>query len=389
MQMRSISSGEKSRPGNAGGDVDKISLSDRRVLDGAHSSHRHIAQPTQARQTRPLSFAGAYVVAQHFYRFINPRRSMTDNPVQPPGGSHPLAGRLVSRIGYGAMQLEKPASSGSPDQREMALEVLRRAVTLGINHIDTANFYGDRVVNTLIHAALWPYPDDLVIVTKLGAAHAKDSQPALVAAQRPEDLRAGVEADLQSLGVEQLDIVNLRRLDRPPGITASGDQIVALDDQLAELTALCDEGKIGAIGLSNVSAEQLQQALPAGIACVQNLYSLVDRNDETVLQLCREHDIAWVPYFPLGGAFPGRPKVVEQPAVIAAAAQLEVTAAHVGLAWLLAHAPNILLIPGTSNVDHLVANVASGSIELSPETIAELDNLEPVAGGAQSWPART
>jgi hypothetical protein len=304
---------------------------------------------------------------------------MTDTTVQPPGGTYPLAGRPVSRIGYGAMQLEKPASSGSQDQREAALEVLRRAVTLGINHIDTASFYGDCVVNKLIHDALWPYPDDLVIVSKVGAAHANDSQPALVAAQRPEDLRAGVEADLQSLGVEQIDIVNLRRLDRPPGIAATGDQLVALDDQLAELAALRDGGKIGAIGLSNVSTEQLQEALPAGIACVQNLYSLVDRNDETVLELCREHHIAWVPFFPLGGAFPGRPKVVEQPAVIAAAAQLEVTPAHVGLAWLLAHAPNILLIPGTSNLDHLAANVAGGSIELPPETIAKLDNLEPVA----------
>jgi pyridoxine 4-dehydrogenase len=303
---------------------------------------------------------------------------MTENPVQPPGGSYPLAGRPVSRIGYGAMQLEKRASSGSPDQREAALDVLRRAMTLGINHIDTAGFYGDHVVNTLIHDALWPYPNDLVIASKLGAAHASDSHPALVAAQRPEDLRAGVEADLRSLGVEQIDIVNLRRIDRPPGITATGDQIVALDDQLAELAALRDEGKIGAIGLSHVSTEQLQQALPAGIACVQNLYSLVDRNDETVLELCREHDIAWVPFCPLGGAFPGWPKVVEQPTVIAAAAQLEITPAQLGLAWLLAHAPNTLLIPGTSNLDHLVSNVASGSIELPPDTIAKLDHLERV-----------
>jgi pyridoxine 4-dehydrogenase len=156
-----------------------------------------------------------------------------------------------------------------------------------------------------------------------------------------------------------------------------GYKIVALDDQLEELAALRDEGKIGAIGLSNVSTEQLQQALPAGIACVQNLYSLVDRTDETVLELCREHHIAWVPFFPLGGAFPGRPKVVEQPAVIAAAARLEITPAHVGLAWLLAHAPNILLIPGTSNLDHLAANVASGNTKLPPDMIATLDDLEP------------
>jgi pyridoxine 4-dehydrogenase len=304
---------------------------------------------------------------------------MTTGKAQPPGGSYELAGRPVARIGYGAMQLEKAASSISPDERGAALELLRRTAALGVNHIDTASFYGDCVVNELIHDALWPYADDLVLATKLGAAHAKDSQPALVAAQRPEDLRAGVEADLRSLGVERIDVVNLRRLDRPPGISATGNQVVALDDQLAELTALRHEGKVGAIGLSNISAEQLQQALPASIACVQNSYSLVDRDDEALLGLCREHRIAWVPFFPLGSAFPGRPKVVEQPAVIAAAAQLDTTPAHVGLAWLLAHAPNILLIPGTSNLDHLAANIASGEIELPLETIATLDGLEPVS----------
>lgn len=303
---------------------------------------------------------------------------MTDSAVLHPGGTYPLAGRPVSRIGYGALQLEKPASSGSPDRRRAALEVLRRLPVLGINHIDTASFYGECVVNELIHDALWPYPDDLVIVSKVGARYVEGRQPSLVAAQRPEDIRAGVDADLRSLGVEQVDVVNLRRIDRPPGITASGDQLVALDDQLAELTALRDEGKIGAIGLSHVSAEQLARALPAGIVCVQNLYSLVDRTDEAVLELCRERGIAWVPFLPLGGAFPGRPKVVAQPAVIAAAAELNVPPARVGLAWLLAHAPNILLIPGTANPDHLADNAASGDITLSPEVIATLDTLQPI-----------
>jgi pyridoxine 4-dehydrogenase len=197
----------------------------------------------------------------------------------------------------------------------------------------------------------------------------------LVAAQRPEQLRAGVEANLAALGVEQLAVVNLRRLDAPPGIAAAGAQRVDLDTQLAELIALRDEGKIGGIGVSNVSAEQLRHALPAGIACVQNAYSLLDRSSEPVLDLCREHDLAWVPFFPLGSGFPGVPKVTENPAVLAAAASLGATPAQIGLAWQLAHYPHTLLIPGTADLTHLAENTAAGSVRLDPDTEATLNKL--------------
>ncbi|WP_407652608.1 aldo/keto reductase [Amycolatopsis cynarae] len=289
-----------------------------------------------------------------------------------PGGSALLAGRPVARIGFGAMQLG-PLRGRPPVDRARALEVLRRAVDQGVNHIDTAQFYGDGACNELIREALHPFPDDLALVSKVGADH--DQRGGLVAAQRPEQLRAGVEENLAALGIDQLAVVNLRRLDAPPGILAEGDQLVDLDSQLAELVALRDEGKIGAIGLSNVSAAQLRQALPAGIACVQNGYNLVDRATGPVLDLCREHDIAWVPFFPLGSAFPGHPKVVEQPAVIEAAASLGVTPAQVGLAWLLAHYEHTLLIPGTSNPDHLDENLMVGDVRLDPEIIESLDGV--------------
>ena len=230
----------------------------------------------------------------------------------PPGGTGVLAGRSVARLGYGAMQLSGPGGLTAPP-RQTAISVLRRAAELGVNHIDTAHFYGAGLANELIRAALSPYPDSLVLVSKVGAE--EDAQGRLRPAQRPEQLRAGVEANLRSLGVDRVDVVNLRRLDGPPGIQAEGDQLVDLDSQLAEMAALRDEGKIGGIGLSNVSLEQLRQALPMGVACVQNAYSLLDRSGEALLALCAEHDIAWVPFFPLGSGFPGRAKVTEHPAV--------------------------------------------------------------------------
>jgi aryl-alcohol dehydrogenase-like predicted oxidoreductase len=192
-------------------------------------------------------------------------------------------------------------------------------------------------------------------------------------AQQPHELRASVEANLASLGVERLAVVNLRRLDISPGLLATGDQVVNLDDQLAELAALRAEGKIGAIGLSNVRLDQLQHAAGAGIACVQNAYSLLDRSGEPLLDLCQQEGIAWVPFFPLGSAFPGRPKVTDQPTVIDAARALGVTPSQVGLAWLLQHAPNILLIPGTSSIGHLRENVAAATTEIPPELVADLE----------------
>ncbi|WP_020496708.1 aldo/keto reductase [Sciscionella marina] len=277
-----------------------------------------------------------------------------------PGGTALLAGRRVARIGFGAMQL------GAQDA-----EVLRKAVGNGVNHIDTAEFYGDGAVNALIRAALHPYPEDLVLVSKVGAEH----RDGLVPAQKPGQLRASVEANLASLGIERLPVVNLRRLDVGPGLVAEGDQRVGIEDQLAELIALRTEGKIGAIGLSAVDAERLRIALPAGIACVQNAHSLLSRESAALLRICRENGIPWVPFFPLGSAFSGHPKVTEHPEVRAVAAELGANPAQIGLAWLLAEYENTLLIPGTANPVHLEENLAAGRIRLDAATFARLDGL--------------
>ncbi len=284
-------------------------------------------------------------------------------------------GRPLNRMGYGAMQLAGLGEKGAPDP-DTAVAVLRRAVAWGVNHIDTAEFYGDGVANDRIRAALLPYAADLVLVIKVGAQY--DAQRGLVPAQRPEQLRAGVEANLRRLGVERLAAVNLRRLESigpGPGIEATGDQQVDLDSQLAELAALREEGKIGGIGLSNVRLEQLRQALPVGLVCVQNMYNLLERSSEPLLDECREHDLAFVPFFPLGSAFPGLPKVTEHPAVIAAATASKATPAQIGLAWLLAHDLHILLIPGTSDPEHLEENLDAADVHLDAATMATLDNL--------------
>jgi pyridoxine 4-dehydrogenase len=287
-------------------------------------------------------------------------------PVPAPGGTARLAGRAVARIGFGAMQLE-----GRNADRDTALAVLRQAVDGGVNHIDTAQFYGD--CNALIRAALAPYPDDLALVSKVGAE--RDAGGGLVPAQRPEQLRAQVEANLATLGADRLAVVNLRRLDAAPGIVAAGDQLVDIDDQLAELAALREAGKIGGIGLSSVSAGQLDRAAPAGIACVQNLYSVIDRTAEPVLDRCRGLGVAWVPFFPLGSAFANRARVTDDPTVIAIAAEVGVTPAQVGLAWLLASYDGTLLIPGTSDPAHLAENIAAGAARLPQASIAALDRL--------------
>jgi pyridoxine 4-dehydrogenase len=289
----------------------------------------------------------------------------TDSRTPAPGGTAKLAGRTVARVGFGVMQLGR-------QPRDPSLAILRQAVGAGVNHLDTAHFYGP--CNAYIHDALAPYPEDLVLVSKVGADRDPDDKP--VPAQRPEQLRAQVEANLAGLGIEQVDVVNLRRLDVQPGLIAEGDQRVSLDDQLAELAALRDAGKIGAIGLSNASAGQLRQALPAGIACVQNSYSVLDRTAEPVLDACRAHDIAWVPFFPLGSAgFGTMPSVPVDPAVVAIASDLGVTPAQAALAWLLAHYAGTLLIPGTATPAHLAENIAAGSIRLPAAATATLDSL--------------
>ncbi|MGW3957406.1 aldo/keto reductase [Streptomyces sp. NPDC004752] len=281
-----------------------------------------------------------------------------------------FAARTVFRIGYGALQLER-----LHDRRGEAVALLRRAVELGVDHLDTAEFYGFGFANDVIREALRP-EDDVLVVTKVGADPNPGGHLPLRLAQRPEQLRASVEDNLRSLGVDRLAVVNLRRLDTGPGLRPQGDQVVDLDDQLAVMTALRDEGKIGAIGLSSVTLDGLRRALPAGVVCVQNAYSLVSRDDEDMLQLCAAEGIAWVPFFPLGGAFPGLPKVTDDPAVHAVAESLGATPSQVGLAWLLHHAPNVLLIPGTANAAHLEANIAVSKITLDAETLATLDAIE-------------
>jgi aryl-alcohol dehydrogenase-like predicted oxidoreductase len=304
---------------------------------------------------------------------------MTDTST--PGGRGRIGQFDVARIGYGAMQLEP----GSIDD-DAAITVLRRAIELGVNHVDTASFYAGGVVNQRIRAALAPYRDDLVIVSKVGAKSVTGGRIPLAAAQKPAELRAAVEADLAQLGVDRVQVVNLRRLDLGPGLTADGDQIVDLDDQLAEMIALRDEGKIGAIGISTVPLETVRRALPAGIVCVQNAYSLLNRSQEDLLELCVTEDVAWVPYFPLGSSFPGFPKVAKDPVVIALADEIGCTPSQVALAWLLAHTPNTLLIAGTRSLGHLEENIGAGEVALTADAIARLDAIydpatDPLADG--------
>jgi aryl-alcohol dehydrogenase-like predicted oxidoreductase len=277
----------------------------------------------------------------------------------------------VSRIGFGAMQLPGPGVFGPPRDRDAAVAVLRRAVEVGLNHIDTAQFYGPDVANELIREALHPYPEDLVLVSKVGAA--RDHDGTWLPAQRPDQLRAGVEANLRSLDVEQVHVVNLRLLDDESAVRS--DETVDLETQIAEMVALRDEGKIGGFGMSTITREHLRVALPAGVACVQNRYSLLDRTGEPILELCREHEVAWVPYFPLGSAFPNIPKVTEHPVVRSIAELLDATPAQIGLAWLLAHDPHTLLIPGTTSVGHLEENVATAEVVLDAATLADLDQI--------------
>ncbi|MFD8723695.1 aldo/keto reductase [Streptomyces sp. NPDC059629] len=281
-----------------------------------------------------------------------------------------FAARTVLRIGYGALQLGR-----LHDRRGEAVALLRRAVELGVDHVDTAEFYGFGFANDVIREVLRSQ-GGVLVVTKVGADPNPGGHLPLRLAQRPEQLRASVENNLRSLGLDRLPVVNLRRLDSGPGLRPEGDQVVDLDDQLAVMTALRDEGKIGAIGLSSITLDVLRRALPAGIACVQNAYSLVSRDDEAMLQLCVAEGIAWVPFFPLGGAFPDLPKVTDEPAVLGVAESLGVTPSQVGLAWLLHHAPNVLLIPGTANAAHLEANMAVSDITFDAVTLATLDAIE-------------
>jgi aryl-alcohol dehydrogenase-like predicted oxidoreductase len=285
----------------------------------------------------------------------------------------PLGSFHVGRVGFGAMQLPGPGVLGPPRDHDQALAVLRRAIELGINHIDTAQFYGPNVANELIREALHPYPDDLALVSKVGAQ--RDETGAWMPAQEPDQLRASLEENLQTLDVDKLAAVNLRVHDPD----ADPDKPAAVnpelfDRQLTTMIAARDEGLIGGIGLSSIAVEHLQIALDrTEIVCVQNAYNLVDRSSQPVLETCLEHGIAFVPFFPLGSAFAPDNPVLGHPAVRREAAKLGRTPAQIALAWTLSVAPNVLLIPGTSSVGHLDENTAAADIELDDDIKRELD----------------
>lgn len=281
-----------------------------------------------------------------------------------------MAGHQVGRVGYGAMQLPGPGVMGAPKDHDQAIAVLRRAVELGINHIDTSEFYGPRVANQLIREALHPYPDELVLVSKVGSV--RDEAGAWLPAQRPEELISATRENLETLGIERLQVMNLRVMpadDHSP----EGYVPVPLDEQLDAMKQMVDQGMIEAFGASTVTTEQAAQSIDAGAVCVQNAYSLLSRKDEATLQLCRQRGVAYVPYFPLGSAFGWFPRVDQAPQVKAVAERLGHTPAQVGLAWLLHHSENILLIPGTSSLEHLAENTASGDVELTADDLAELE----------------
>jgi len=279
-----------------------------------------------------------------------------------PSDSVLLAQHPVRHMGFGAMQLPGPGVFGPPKDRAVALAVIRRAADAGVNHIDTAQFYGPDVANELLHEALHPYPDDLVLVSKVGAA--RNDKGEWIGAQRPEDLRAGVEANLRSLELDQIPVVNLRR---------HPESDVPFADQLAEMIALRDEGLIAGIGLSNATLEHYNEARArTEVACVQNAYNLADRSDQPVFDACQADGVPYVPFFPLGSAFNPENPVLGAPAVKEAASRLGATPAQVALAWLLHLAPNVLLIPGTSSLEHLDENLAAGELVLDQ---AALDAL--------------
>ena len=283
-----------------------------------------------------------------------------------------LGTHTVGRVGFGAMQLPGPGVFGPPRDHDEAVAVLRRAIELGIDHIDTAQFYGPNVSNELIREALHPYPANLTLVSKVGAT--RDEQGGWVAAQQPDELRRSIEENLSALGVDRLAAVNLR-------VFSGGDPNAPADvdpdlfpRQLEVMVTARDEGLIDGIGLSSVSVDHLRMALDhTEIVCVQNAYNLVDRTSQPLLDLCTEHATAFVPFFPLGSGFTADNPVLGHPAVVREAGRLGRTPAQVALAWTLSVAPNVLLIPGTSSVAHLEENTAVADITLDADVKAELD----------------
>jgi pyridoxine 4-dehydrogenase len=280
--------------------------------------------------------------------------------------TYPLGGTVVNRVGFGAMQLAGPGVFGPPRDRGAALAVLRTAVELGVDHIDTADFYGPHVTNQLIREALAPYPENLRIVTKVGAV--RDDAGAWVHAREPEQLREQVHANLRNLGVDALDVVNLRV---GGGDDAHSAVPGSIEKQFTALAELREQGLIRHLGVSTVDAGQLAEARAiAPVVCVQNYYNVAGRGDDALVDLTAEAGIAYVPYFPLGGFSP-----IQSETLAGVAARLGATPMAVALAWLLRRSPNILLIPGTSSVAHLRENVAAADLELPADALTELDAI--------------
>jgi pyridoxine 4-dehydrogenase len=289
-------------------------------------------------------------------------------PAQLSGGTFALADDLtVTRIGYGAMQLAGPHVFGPPADRDEAIAVLREAVALGITHLDTSDYYGPHVTNQIIKQALHPYPDDLRIVTKVGAR--RDEHGGWPSALTPEELREAVHDNIANLGVEALDVVNLR----VGGFDAATPGSIA--ESFGALAAMRQEGLIKHLGVSTVNLAQITEARSiAPIVCVQNFYNIAHRDDDALVDSLDGDGIAYVPYFPLGGFTP-----LQSDALTTVASRLQATPLAVALAWLLQRSPNILLIPGTSSVAHLHDNVAGAALVLPEDALAE---LETIGGGA-------
>ncbi|MDO8189411.1 oxidoreductase [Conexibacter sp. JD483] len=283
-----------------------------------------------------------------------------------------LGDKPVQRIGYGAMQLAGPGVFGPPRDPDGARAVLRRAVELGVDHIDTAQFYGPDVTNELIRSALHPYPAELRLVTKIGAR--RDAQGAWLPALAPAELRSAVEDNLRSLAIERIDLVNLRVF-APEGEVLGAPTA----EQLGTLADLRDEGKLDLIGVSNTTRAGAQLALDlvGTLGEVQNPYSLLDRSDDATIAFCEQHGIAYVPYFPLGSAFTGGPaRIAADPLIGRVAAKHAATPTQVALAWLLHRSERILLIPGTSSVAHLEENLGAAAVVLDADDMATLAAVE-------------
>ena len=277
-----------------------------------------------------------------------------------------LGDKPINRMGYGAMQLAGPGVFGPPSDPSAARAVLRRAIELGVDHIDTSQYYGPDVVNDLIRQALHPYPENLKLVTKVGAR--RDDAGRVLPAQRPDELRTGVEANLRSLRVERLDLVNLRLVE------GRHDTVIPLEDQLAALEDMRHEGKLDLIGLSNVDQMQVQRALElVDVAEIQNLYNIIDRRDDELITFAGEGDIAFVPFFPLAG---GPADLAADAKIVQVADKHGATPTQIALAWLLARYDRMLLIPGTRSVAHLEENVAAIELELDDADLAALDRVE-------------